>query len=38
MTANRPSTILTTSFFLAAAALFAVAASPILQVAALVVA
>lgn len=37
MTANRPSIFLMTSFVLAAAALFAVAASPILQVAASVV-
>jgi len=38
MTAARPSIALMTTFVLAAAALFVVAASPLLQVAALVVA
>jgi hypothetical protein len=38
MTATRPSSFLMTTFVLAAAALFAVAVSPILQVAASVVA
>jgi len=38
MTANRPSLMLMTTFLLASAALFAVAASPMLKIAALVVA
>lgn len=38
MTANRPSIALMTSFVIAAAALFAIAAAPMLQVAGLVVA
>lgn len=38
MTASRPSTLLMTSFVLVAAALFAFAASPIVQIAASVVA